>query len=239
MGDWDRKPREAQGIWLRLKAKKDEARIRIASAPYREVQVWPTEKGGKRLDQSIVNALTPGQWLTIMRDPTWQVSETYYLLVIDRSDGQAKIFQTSGAVYSKIRDYAMNKEWGNPMGYDITIERTEDPGKSYWKVTPSPNKSSLLAGELELAETLIDKLSASTLPASDPQPDDVADGVDPQPLPWQSAAIQPEQPRTVAGDTPVKLPADWVDTEQEPDVVDPVFSDNMDDGPINLDDIPM
>lgn len=232
MGDWDRKPREPGSIWLKLKAKGDKIRIRIAASPYREVQIWPSERGGQRLDQEMVNAFTEGQWVSVMSNPDWNVSEVYYLLVIDRADSQPKIYTTSGAVYGKIRDFATDPEWGNPMGYDITVERTEDPGKSYWKVTPSPMKSELMSSELKLVESLIDKLSPGALPANSPQPDDIGDNVTAEPLPWDKPlGTSPGVTHTVEPSTPLPEP-------KPKNQVDDIVIEDLGDEPINLDDIP-
>lgn len=220
MDDWGRKPKEPTSVWLKLKAKGDKVRIRISTRPYREVQVWPSERGGNRVDQEMVNSFTPGQWVSIMRNPDWQVSEVYHLLVIDRSDGLAKIFQASSAIYGKIRAYAQDPEWGNPMGYDITIERTEKPG-TYWEITPSPNKTDLMNSERNLVDTLVDKLPAGAIPASDPQPDDIDENTPPERLPWE----WDQAPITNTLDPqPVKT--------------NDVVIEDIGDDPINLDDIP-
>lgn len=240
MDDWDRTPIAPPSIWLKLKTKDEQVRIRIAASPYREVQVWPEERGGQKLDPEVVNQFTPGQWMTIKRDPDWNVSEVYHLLVIDRADNQAKIFQASGAIYGKIREYAKNPEWGNPAGYDITIKRTEKPG-SYWEITPSPNKSDLLAGERSLVDAIIDKLPPGALPSSGPQPDDIDENVRPEPLPWEKhltpmsaqdeANMLANSTRSQPPATPIVKPAE---AEPEPDVV----IEDISDEPINLDDIP-
>lgn len=224
MGDWDRKPKAAPGVWLKLKAKDEQVRIRIAASPYREVQIWPEEKG-QRIDAKIVNSFTPGQWISVMRNPDWNVSELYHLMVIDRADGQAKIFQASGAIYGKIREYATNPEWGNPTNYDITIKRTEKPG-SYYDITPSPNKSDLLINELNLIDAIKDKLPESALLASEAQPDDIDENVPPEPLPWEPAAYQQGLTSNPIPQVQPTLPND-----------DIVITD-LGDGPINLDDIP-
>src|SRR6185437_9067953 len=98
MDDWERKPKDAPSIWLKLKTKGEAAKFRIAAAPLREVTVWPAE-GGKPLDDATVGSLTPGQWATLMRSPEWEVREGYVLLVIDRLDGAARIFRVSATIY--------------------------------------------------------------------------------------------------------------------------------------------
>jgi hypothetical protein len=92
--------------------------------------------------------MTPGQWMSAIRDPNWNVSENYHFPVIDRADEMPKIYTATGVVYGQIRKYATSKDWGDPRSYDITITRTEAPGR-YYEVMPSPNKTDLMKSELE------------------------------------------------------------------------------------------
>lgn len=248
--EWGRKPKEAASIWITLKSQGELAKVRIAAPPLRQATVWPSERGaGKPLDESLVSNLTSGQWMSIMRSPEWEIRETYILLVIDRLDGNAKIFKISGSVYGKIRDYAQNPEWGSPYEYDITVTRTEAPGKAYWDVTPSP-KSPLLTSEVDKVKTLdIAKLLPNALPANVPQPDDIDENTTPEPLPWERPAparpVAPA-PAHAAAQTPAptaeqvaKSEAQQTQAEAEPtpDKLDEVITD-IGDEPINLDDIP-
>lgn len=240
--EWGRKPKEAGSIWITLKSQGELAKVRIAAPPLRQATVWPSERGaGKPLDESIVANLTSGQWMSIMRSPEWEIRETYILLVIDRLDAQAKIFKVSGSVYGKIRDYALNPEWGSPYEYDLTITRTEAPGKAYWDVTPSP-KSPLLTSEVDKVKLLdVAKLLPSALPANVPQPDDIEENTTPEPLPWERPAAPIHAP--VATPAPAAAPAEpvaapFVDPGPKPgDKLDDVIED-IGDEPINLDDIP-
>lgn len=235
MGDYDRKPMEPPSQWLRLKSKGDEVRFRIAGRPLRELKVWPAEQGGKPLDTDVTRDLTPGQWFNIMSNPDWSVSEVFHFLVIDRSDNTAKIFTTTGGVYGKIRDYATNPEWGNPMGYDLTVKRTEAPGKNYYEVTPSPNKSELMKSDLAKVDALdTSKLLASARPASDPQPDDFPKEISRERLPWEPWA---ERETTAA---PAPTPQPGANDKEFDNLLNQQDNSTNDlgDEPVNLDDIP-
>lgn len=66
-------------------------------------------------------------------------------IVIDREDGQVKVFTGPTLIARKIKEISekMDKKtskpiWGNPLLYDIAIERKEDPGAGYYDVTPVP-----------------------------------------------------------------------------------------------------
>lgn len=241
--EWDRKPREGSSLFLRLKTKGEMAKVRIVAAPYRQVKVFPTAPGSRPLDEAQVAQFSPGQWISIMRSPDHEIREAYILLVIDRQDGAAKIFEVSGSVYGKIRDYAKNPEWGSPNQYDITVTRTEAPGKAYWDVTPSPNKGPILTSEEDKVRAIdVGKNLPYALPANIEQPDDIDPNIRPEPLPWEqpapihSAAPAVAQPATPAPAAPE--PAPYVDPGPKPDdKLDEVIED-IGDEPINLDDIP-
>ncbi len=238
MGDYDRKPMEPPSQWLRLKSKGDEVRFRIAGRPLRELKVWPAEQGGKPLETIVTQEFTPGQWFNIMSNPDWSVSEVYHFVVIDKADNNAKIFTATGGVYGKIRDYAQNPEWGNPMGYDITVKRTEVPGK-YYEVEPSPNKSDLMQSELAKAKMLdLNKMLPVARPASDPQPDDFAENISRERLPWEPWTERQAQ-APAASPTTAPAPQPGANDKEFDNLLNQNNgSQDFADEPVNLDDIP-
>lgn len=233
MDEWGRKPKESSSIFLSLKTKGETAKVRIAAVPYRQAKVFPSgEMNARPIDETVVANFTSGQWISIMRDPDYEIRESYFLLVIDRADGQPKIFQVSGSVYGKIRDYAQNPEWGSPNQYDITVTRTEAPGKAYWDVTPSPNKSQLSAREVDLVNAIdTQKHLQFAMPANVPQPDDVDEQTEPELLPWEKGVNGQAMQRPAAQTAPGPKP-------QPTAQVDDVVIEDIGDEPINLDDIP-
>jgi hypothetical protein len=252
---WGREPIQPPSIWLRLKSKGESAKIRIAAMPMREVTVWPDEEGAPKLDPELLRDLTMGQWLRLKSLPDYKVSEQFPLLVIDRADGQAKIYRASSFIYSEIRKYAQDPEWGNPMGYDITITRVENPGVGYWDIKPSPNKTDLMQSEVEKIKALnLSKLLPDAYPANEPQPDDIElNNTVPETLPWEKQLV----PRTAAEEAallataepkPAAQPAtsepqkggalqNYEDPAPKPGTEDVVIED-IGDQPVNLDDIP-
>jgi hypothetical protein len=235
MGDWDRKPDEKPSIFVRLKSQGESIKMRIVASPYREMKVWP-EAGGQPVDAKQLAEFTPGQWLRIKSDPDWRPQETYYLIGINRANGFPVIFSASPGVYGKIREYAQDLEWGDPRGYDVTITRTETPGKGYYEVKPSPNKTQLMKSELEKIQALdLADVIPGARKASEPQIDDIPDGTEPEPLPWDQPAGSPSKadmtkPATTADD----LVGDDDTPPEHPDTV----IEDIGDEPVNLDDIP-
>lgn len=83
-------------------------------------------------------------------------SFAYICNVLDRTDGQVKIFDLRATIYRQIVEYATNPEYGNPAdpdsGYDITIKREKTgPLPQNVKYTCMPSRSSIPLTEEEKA----------------------------------------------------------------------------------------
>ena len=86
---------------------------------------------------------------------------SYVCNVIDRSDGQVKLFDLRSTIYSQIVDYAANPEYGNPAdtetGYDITIKKEKTgPLPQNVKYTCIPARASVALSKEEQALDLFD-----------------------------------------------------------------------------------
>jgi hypothetical protein len=231
---WGREAIQPPSVWIRLKSKDESVKFRIAAMPLREVTIFSSEQGEPPIDKELTRNLTPGQWLRAKSSADYDVKESFPLLVIDRLDGQPKIYRVSSAIYTAIRKYATDPEWGDPRGYDITITRTEKPG-TYWEIKPSPNKTNLMQSELDKVMSLdIEKLLPDARPANQPQIDDIADGTNQEDLPWEKH-LTPRTPEQEAAllaqneNAPAPAPG--------PEKLDVVIED-IGDEPVNLDDIP-
>lgn len=146
---------EVGGKYLRFR-KGDKGRvihIRIASKPKYVNQHWITDTEGRE-----VPANCDGEKCSYCGDDVpvkERVKKTpkFGWVVIDRDDGQAKVFTAPFSVARDIKGLAEDEDWGNPLLYDIKIKRTEKPG-SYYKVTPVPTGKGkpLTKEEKELVE---------------------------------------------------------------------------------------
>lgn len=123
MSGYDYEPKE-NSPYLRLKSKGDKIKIRLVSDP---IHFEESDMNGKP-------------------------AERFAWVVIDRSDGEIKAYKAGVQVYKEIKKYAIDEDWGDPTGYDFTIERTEETGR-YYAVTPSPNKKPLSTEEKKTVET--------------------------------------------------------------------------------------
>jgi hypothetical protein len=85
----------------------------------------------------------------------------YICNVIDRRDGQIKIFDLKSTIYRQIVDFAGNKEYGNPAdpktGYDITVKKEKTgPLPQNVKYTCLPARASTELTEEEQKADLFD-----------------------------------------------------------------------------------
>jgi hypothetical protein len=147
------------GLFLKLAEKGQQIDIRLASTPVRELKIWK-EGEVKPIEDEKVASLTPDQLDEVKSakdgngKPKYRLSEQFSWIVIDRADGVAKVFTAPVSVYRKIKDFAINDKWGDPVKYDFTITRTEEPGNAYYQVMTDPNKSELTQEEIEAAKAV-------------------------------------------------------------------------------------
>lgn len=224
MSDYDYDPKQKPSAYLRLKNQGDTITIRIASTPYRKPVVW---REGQRAPMPDEDALRMGEdeWANIYREPDFTVAEAFLWMVIDREDGKAKIYSGSAGIYKTIKEYAEMPEWGDPRTYDFRIERTEEPGRSYYRVTPIPNRDPLTQGNLRmLTELEFEKKEVAARKLSERQIDFLADA----PNDFDAVVLEDEAQAKAAEYATKKA-------DDEPDTIAPMPDD---DKPISLDDIP-
>lgn len=252
MGVYDHEPKANKGIYLRLKSKGEIATVRLASVPFREPVVWK-EGVDRPIDEAEVGKLTPAQWAKIMREPDFEIREAYHWIVIDRLDGQVRIFSSTPMVYKAIKAYAQNPKWGDPTKYDFEITRTEEPG-NYYQVTALPDKGELTPREQAQVDDLnIREKKPNAAPTDEPQIDDITEWLEQQGKPTADdpgvavGSGGSERP----GYDSAKAKAESLKNKEEEEQAaaeahaekeaaanpDPVITD-IDDKPFNLDDIP-
>lgn len=230
MSDYDYDPKEKPSDYLRLKKKDDKITIRLSSAPFREVTVW-AENAKAPMDDDKISLLSQRDWIAIYQNPELTVNEAFTWTVIDRADGRAKIFTGTPGIYKSIKEYAVMPAWGDPQGYDLQIERTEEPGRSYYKVTPLPNKDTLTQRDLKLVSELkFEEKKPNARALNQRQVDYIPD------VPQEfDRDIEGDASRAAAERAEIKRKiGDMPAASTPPDVVIEDFGGD----PINLDDIP-
>lgn len=127
--------------YLRI-AEGEEVTLRLASAPIHFTEMFKDKKTGEE-----------------------EENERFAWVVIVRSTGDIKAFKSGVLIYKAVKELAMNKSWGDPKRYDITIKNTGEPGSRYYIVTPLPDKSDITDGEKEAitkADLNLEKLFKTT-----------------------------------------------------------------------------
>ena len=98
----------------------------------------------------------------------------WYIGVIDRTSGQAKILEISSQIYKGIKDHVSDPDWGPVRNYDINIKRGPKGAQPLYTVLGSPKKSSLSADEKELVTSFSERVDISKF-TQPPTPDEVAE----------------------------------------------------------------
>ncbi len=113
-------PASGSGVYLRLKAKGDKARIRIASRPFKFTEQYEAN-GDRPAREGVAHA-----WVVIHKE-----------LTDGKPVATVKAFKAGSMIYGLIYDLVKNPDWGDPTQYDIEITRTEQEGR-YYTVQPLP-----------------------------------------------------------------------------------------------------
>lgn len=134
------------GKYLTLKQKGDSITIRIASKPLHKTIHWVSDQSGKpvQVDCEKQQPDDPCKYCAFAiqkKSNRMKAKELFGWIVLDRVDGnKPKVFKAGTQIYLEIRGLANTKAWGNPLGYDLEITRTEEKPKFY-NVIPLPDKS--------------------------------------------------------------------------------------------------
>ena|SRR3990167_3013678 len=151
MSDYDYSPKVGGGKYLTLKTKGDLVDIRIASAPIHKRIHWITNEETSQ-QQQVDHEGETCQYCDkaeTYKDERMKAKEIFGWIVLDRNDeSKPKIFKGGTSIYLTIKGLAESKAWGDPQGYDIEIERTEERPQ-YYRVTPLPEKSKITEAELK------------------------------------------------------------------------------------------
>ena len=113
--------------------------IRLAGKPKYVNQHWIIQSNGKESPITCKGEDCPYCGKAVPPKEKLPKVAKWGWIVLDRADGEAKIFTGPTLIARKIRELVENPRWGNPFLYDIEIKRVEDPGAGYYAVTPIPD----------------------------------------------------------------------------------------------------
>ena len=146
-------PKMGAGKYLTLKAKGDLIDIRIASNPLHKTIHWTTneETGSPQQVDHEGETCQYCDKAAAIEEPQAakraSAKEVFAWIVLDlNDDSKPKIFKGGTSIYLAIKGLSESKAWGDPQGYNIEIQRTEEKPQFY-KVIPLPDKSEITAAE--------------------------------------------------------------------------------------------
>lgn len=112
--------------------------IRLVSKPKYVNQHWILGSDGKQSPIACKGEECPYCGKDVPPKEKMDRTAKWGWVVIDRADGEVKVFTGPTLIARKIRKLVENPNWGNPFLYDIEIRRDEAPGEGYYDVTPVP-----------------------------------------------------------------------------------------------------
>lgn len=115
--------------------------VRVVGRPFQVEIHW--EKG---LDQQNKKIVCPGAGCPLCRKGHVPMAR-YQVLVIDRKDAKVKILEGGPRIFSAVKDYAMDPDYGDPTKYDLKIKKEGSGRETKYTVLAAPNKSNLTPEE--------------------------------------------------------------------------------------------
>ena len=113
--------------------------IRLVSEPKYTLQHWLLQASGKETPVNCKGEECSYCGKNVPPKEKLPKTAKWGWIVIDRADGNVKVFTGPTLIARKIRKLVENTKWGNPFLYDIEIVREEQPGEGYYNVTPVPD----------------------------------------------------------------------------------------------------
>jgi hypothetical protein len=117
------------------KLKKGPNKLRILSAPILGYEYWTEDRKPVRSREL---------WNVIPADADiskgWQPKHFWAMVVWNHDAKAIQIWQpTQKTILVELQQLAANEDWGDPRGYNITINRTGEDLKTEYSVQPSPH----------------------------------------------------------------------------------------------------
>lgn len=157
--DWNDTGTERVGF---VKIRKDGTfRVRILGNPFKTQEFWFTDRDGRpfRVVPS-EDPACPSHVIAAKQKTT--ARNVYVLPVIDRTDGKAKVLEVGQQVANAISGLFKQKNWGDPINYDIEIIRRTN-GRTSYSVVPLP--PSLLSQQDQLERDAFFSAHSQTIQA--------------------------------------------------------------------------
>jgi hypothetical protein len=152
-GSNNKKNTNSKDLWLRLSDGPN--KIRVLTSPFQYTTHKHKKDGDPGFGQKVGCTMIHGS-CQLCEIPDNNPKDRWFYGVIDRKTGTYKIVDVSFAVFSKIRDLARDKDWGDPTKYDINIlVKKGAPPNDYYNVIPL-SKEPLSATDQQIKDKDVD-----------------------------------------------------------------------------------
>lgn len=159
----------------RLALKNGDTKIRLVGGVVPRYCYWVVNKEGRKMPVECLQFDRETEsFNNNIEDPMKEIPEdvysdkptfAYVCQVIDRSDGEVKLFDLRSTIYAQIVDLAVDPDYGSPAdpdnGYDITIKKEKTgplPQNVKYSILPARGNSPLTEEEKGLELYDIDKI---------------------------------------------------------------------------------
>lgn len=133
--------------------------VRIVGKPHEFAAHWVDAPG---LGKKKVNCAGKG---CVLCQKGIKASVRYLIPVIIRDINSVKVTEFGPQVYGHIRSLFKNKNWGNPMSYDIMIDKNTNRGAAGTYFVTPVRKSDFTAEEKAMVKEFLDRMDLRELSA--------------------------------------------------------------------------
>jgi hypothetical protein len=130
-------------------------KVRVFTNPYQFIVHWVKDSSGasRKIKCAVENCPLCKKGV--------KTQYRWFLGVIDRKTELPMILEISSQIYSGIKGYVSNPEWGDVRMYDIDVQRGVPQTNPLYTIQPSPNKRALNESEKELAKNFLERVDIS------------------------------------------------------------------------------
>ena len=151
-----------------LKLEQGSNKMRIFTNPYQFIVHWFQDSSGanRKIKCAVENCPLCKKGI--------KTQYRWYLGVLDRKSGTAKLLEVSSQIYIGIKNYVNNPDWGDVKMYDIDIKRGAPNTNPLYTVMPNPNKRKLNSEEQSIVDSFLERVDISKF-TQPPTPEDVVE----------------------------------------------------------------
>lgn len=159
--------------FLNLVKKGDQIKVRLATKPQSYFIHWVDGKPEGCTDEATCMVCAEIKLDDSEEGARKRRKQMFVWGVIDREDGEAKVYKAGMAIFREIAKYAKDESWGgtekDATKFDITITRTELSPQQYYTVVADPKSITQEITEEEKKKVdAISTLIDSVLPGESP-----------------------------------------------------------------------